>query len=53
MYRHFPFLTNPILKAIQKPIRFIVVRSPIQGAQTILHCALSPNLSSETGLYYA
>ncbi|EFX87897.1 hypothetical protein DAPPUDRAFT_311307 [Daphnia pulex] len=53
MYRHFPFLTNPILKAIQKPIRFIVVRSPFQGAQTVLHCALSPKLGSETGLYYA
>ncbi len=53
MYRHFPFLQNPILKAIQKPIRFIVIRSPFQGAQTVLHCALSPKLGSETGLYYA
>jgi retinol dehydrogenase-12 len=42
--RHFPFLIDPILKAIHKPIRFIVVRSLFQGAQTVLHFALSPKL---------
>lgn len=53
IYRHFPFLQNPILRALQRPIRFIVVRTPFQGAQTVLHCALSPNVIKETGLYYA
>lgn len=53
IYRHFPFLQNPILKALQRPIRYIVVRTPLQGAQTVLHCAVSPHLSKETGLYYS
>lgn len=52
IYRHFPLLQNPILRAIQKPLRFIVIRTPIQGAQSILHCALSPTLEDESGLYY-
>lgn len=53
IYRHFPFLQNPILKLIQKPIRFIVIRNPFQGSQTIFHCALSPHLKEESGLLYS
>ena len=52
IYRHFPYLQNYFLKALQKPIRYIVIRSPIQGAQTVLHCALFPNTNNETGCYY-
>jgi len=52
IYRHFPYLQNYVLKILQKPIRYIVIRSPIQGSQTVLHCALFPNVDKETGLYY-
>jgi len=52
IYRHFPYLQNYFLKALQKPIRYIVIRSPIQGSQTVIHCALFPNSNNETGLYY-
>lgn len=52
IYRHFPFIWNSFLWAIQKPIRFIIIRTPLQGAQTILHCALSSKLGDDTGLFY-
>ncbi|XP_022911822.1 retinol dehydrogenase 12-like [Onthophagus taurus] len=51
IYRNFPPLSNPWLFALQWPIRKIVVKSPIQGAQTILHSLLTSNRS--TGQYYS
>jgi retinol dehydrogenase-12 len=50
IFRHFPFLNNKFLYALQWPIRFLVVKSPRQGAQTLLHCLLTSNRS--TGQYY-
>ncbi|XP_044265412.1 retinol dehydrogenase 12-like [Tribolium madens] len=51
IYRHFPFLSNKFLYGLQWPIRQIVVKSPRQGAQTILHCLLTSNRT--TGQYYS
>lgn len=51
LFRHFPFLSNQFLYALQWPIRLLVVKSPKQGAQTLLHCLLTSNRS--TGQYYS
>lgn len=41
IYRTFPTLTRKISKWIQKPIRIFVVKTPLEGAQSILHAILS------------
>lgn len=51
LFRYFPFLSNKFLYALQWPIRLIVIKSPRQGAQTILHCLLTSNRT--TGQYYS
>ncbi|KAJ8925965.1 hypothetical protein NQ315_009818 [Exocentrus adspersus] len=51
IYRNFPLLSNPWLYALQWPIRCLVVKTPKQGAQTLLHCLLTSNRS--TGQYYS
>lgn len=49
IYRNFPPLNNFWLYVLQWPIRVLVVKSPTQGAQTLLHVLLMSNRS--TGLY--
>ncbi|XP_037075975.1 retinol dehydrogenase 11-like [Pollicipes pollicipes] len=39
-------------KAVQAPVQFLA-KSPLQGVQTTLYCALEPTLSAESGQYYA
>ncbi|XP_046401445.1 retinol dehydrogenase 12-like isoform X2 [Ischnura elegans] len=52
IFRHFPYLNNPILFAIQKPIRLLVIKTPEEGAQSVIHAVLRPTNSSEdTGKY--
>lgn len=51
IYRHFPPLANPWLFALQKPIRLLLIKTPTQGCQTILHALLTSNRS--TGQYYS
>jgi len=47
--RHLPWYH----KAIAAPVKSVFSKSPLQGAQTTLYCALAPELANETGLYYA
>ncbi|KAF5271747.1 hypothetical protein FQA39_LY08070 [Lamprigera yunnana] len=51
IFRHFPLLSNRILFALQWLIRVIVIKRPIEGAQTILHAILTDSI--ETGTYFA
>ncbi|KAL1512771.1 hypothetical protein ABEB36_002303 [Hypothenemus hampei] len=51
IFRHFPPLANPWMFALQKPIRLLVVKTPEQGCQTLLHALLTSNRS--TGQYYS
>lgn len=51
IFRHFPPLNNPWFFALQYPIRYIVVKRPKQGCQTLLHALVTSNRSS--GQYLA
>lgn len=52
IFRHFPPLSHPVLKLLQWPLRLIVVKTPLEGAQTLLHAVLSEDLKSGTYLRY-
>lgn len=49
IFRHYPSLSNRWLYALQWPIRLVIIKSPRQGAQTLLHALLTSNRS--TGQY--
>jgi len=42
--RHYPLLTNPWLAVLSWPLRWLFFKSPLEGAQTVLHLALDPQL---------
>lgn len=41
VFRSFPQLADPVSFALQKPIRFFVVKTPYEGIQSILHGLLA------------
>lgn len=41
IFRTFPPLSNPLLFALQKPIRLICIKTPNEGAQSIVHALLA------------
>lgn len=41
IFRTFPPLANPLLFALQKPIRLFCIKTPIEGAQSIVHALLA------------
>ncbi|VEN57481.1 unnamed protein product [Callosobruchus maculatus] len=51
IYRNFYPLSNPVLYALQWIIRVVLVKTPTEGCQTLLHALLTPNRT--TGQYYA
>lgn len=51
IFRDFPPLSNPIAFALQKPIRYFVIRTPLQGAQTPLHILLNDSIKTGSYLY--
>uniref|UniRef100_T1IX52 Retinol dehydrogenase 13 n=1 Tax=Strigamia maritima TaxID=126957 RepID=T1IX52_STRMM len=50
--RHKTYRTNHLLNHFAHPAMLILFRTPVQGAQTILHCALHPELRRTTGKYF-
>lgn len=46
IFRHFPFLSNKWLFALQWIVRIIVVKRPLEGAQSVLHTILTDDSSS-------
>lgn len=41
IYRTFPQLSDPVLFAVQKPLRFFIIKTPYEAAQSILHIVLT------------
>lgn len=40
IYREFPPLANPLLFALQKPIRLVCIKTAYEGAQSVIHALL-------------
>ncbi|XP_014271722.1 retinol dehydrogenase 13 [Halyomorpha halys] len=51
--RHMSFFNSTISSLFLKPIIRIFLKNPIQGAQTTLYAALSPDLEGVTGKYFS
>lgn len=45
-------LISPTIKFLWRLCARWAIKSPEQGAQTTLHCALDEQAGNETGLYY-
>jgi len=45
IFRNFPLLSNPVLKVLLWPLRYLTVKTPEQGAQSVLHGILCPKLA--------
>lgn len=52
VYRHFPLLNNTLLFVLQKPLRWVFIKTPKQGAQTIIHVVTSPSCIHYSGSYF-
>lgn len=53
---HPGVVASDIWRGVPAPLRFLIRLGMItteEGARTTLHCALSPEISAETGLYYS
>ncbi|KAH9505182.1 Retinol dehydrogenase 13 [Bulinus truncatus] len=51
--RHLSFTQSAFSSVILFPIKFILMKTPIQGAQTTLRLALDPSLETVTGKYFS
>ena len=45
--------TSSILKILMKPITAFFFKTPVQGAQTTLHCALQEGIEPLSGRYFS
>lgn len=52
LLRHLIVSTQPV-KSFMRPVVWLVCKTPFQGAQTSLYCAVSGDLEGVTGRYYA
>lgn len=52
IFRHFPLLSNPILKVLFWPIRYLTVKTPKQGAQSVLYAILAPEVTPACYIRY-
>uniref|UniRef100_A0A1B6DCI5 Retinol dehydrogenase 13 n=1 Tax=Clastoptera arizonana TaxID=38151 RepID=A0A1B6DCI5_9HEMI len=50
--RHMGFAKSYVATLLLKPIIWMFIKTPLQGAQTSLYAALSPDLDKVSGKYY-
>lgn len=50
--RHMGIAKSYFAKVLAKPILWIFLKSPRQGAQTVIYCSLAEQLQNESGKYY-
>jgi len=53
LIRHTPLATNVILRNLITPLAWYFLKSPKDGAQCILYCALANDLHAVSGKYYS
>uniref|UniRef100_A0A2C9JXN2 Retinol dehydrogenase 14 n=2 Tax=Biomphalaria TaxID=6525 RepID=A0A2C9JXN2_BIOGL len=51
--RHLPFTKSLFSSIVLWPIKFILMKTPVQGAQTTIRLAVDPTLESVTGKYFS
>lgn len=51
--RHMAFYNNYFTKIFVKPLTWLFIKSPRQGAQCVLYSALDPSLKDVTGSYFS
>lgn len=49
--RHMPFFKSTTAAILIRPLFWLFIKTPKQGAQTILHAALEPSLNNVSGIY--
>lgn len=49
--RHMPFFNSTIGSILIRPLFWLFIKTPKQGAQTVLHAALDPSLNNVSGVY--
>lgn len=50
--RHMSFANSYLASVLIRPLIWMFVKSPRQGAQTVLYAALSPDLNNVSGKYF-
>ncbi|CAN7999756.1 unnamed protein product [Ixodes hexagonus] len=51
--RHMGIANSVVATVFAKPILWLFTKSPRQGAQTIVHCALAEGLEADSGAYFS
>ncbi|KAK7507085.1 hypothetical protein BaRGS_00001936, partial [Batillaria attramentaria] len=51
--RHMNIFKSSISRAVFAPISWVLLKTPVQGAQTTLYCALATELDGVTGKYFS
>ncbi|CAL1535680.1 unnamed protein product [Lymnaea stagnalis] len=51
--RHLPFTKSTVSSVLLFPIKLILMKTPVQGAQTTLRLALDSSLETVTGKYFS
>lgn len=51
--RFIPFFNNIVVQLLFAPLRYYALKTPLEGAQTTLACALNPALETVSGKYYS
>jgi len=53
LIRHTPLSTNAILRTLVSPLAWYFLKTPKDGAQCVLYCALAKELQGVSGKYFA
>ncbi|CAG5133263.1 unnamed protein product [Candidula unifasciata] len=53
LHQHLPIAKSTLSSIILFPIKFILMKTPLQGAQTIIRLAVDPELERITGKYFS
>uniref|UniRef100_A0A1B6M603 Retinol dehydrogenase 14 n=1 Tax=Graphocephala atropunctata TaxID=36148 RepID=A0A1B6M603_9HEMI len=51
--RHMSFFNSYVAAVLIKPFMWVFIRTPKQGAQTVLYASLSPDLEKVSGKYFS